>query len=351
MTAIIATVGPALSADRDLVASYQAGCRGYRYPASKESVEEIIVRARASRALLEQYGQVEIFLDLPGAKLRLTNTDGFDLDGITELSIYQDERPASRSATTGQIGVRGGALAASVGDTLVFGDGEDAVSVTSISKDRVVTRPLTRGVLGKRRGVSVLGGAVEHESLTSSDLAGLAQLEPGIFDAVIVSFTEGPEDVERARAQMSEEVRRSTRLIAKIETRRGVDALGDILPGVDGVLLGRGDLLLDVGELDFFDACRAVMKACAQHDVPCMLGTQFLTSLSECWLPNRSELAYLSHVLEKDVAGIMLSFETTVGKSARRTVDLLAELVRRYAPSSATSFFPGGGASEPVVLD
>jgi pyruvate kinase len=70
------------------------------------------------------------------------------------------------------------------------------------------------------------------------------------------------------------------------------------------------------------------------------VGTQLLPSLSGSWLPNRSELAHLCHVLEKGADSLLLSTETTVGLQPMRTIAMIDALRSRYETRPNRLLFP-----------
>ncbi|MBK3647460.1 pyruvate kinase, partial [Streptomyces sp. MBT33] len=138
-------------------------------------------------------------------------------------------------------------------------------------------------------------------------------------------------------------------VIAKVETRAGVAAVREIAVCADAVLLGRGDLLLDSGPLEFFDLCEAVRTGTAEVGCPLVVGTQLLTSLSDGWLPHRSELAYVSELLRSGTSGLMLADETAAGTAPVRTVELLRDLRERYrGTGEVPPLFPARPAAAPA---
>ena len=120
---------------------------------------------------------------------------------------------------------------------------------------------------------------------------------------------------------------------AKIETRKGVDNLDSIARVADGIVLGRGDLLIDTGYLDYYECERRVRDLLVGRTIPLMLGTQLWTASAVSWLPHRSELSYLCEWIAGGVDSILLSDETTVGTDPVRTIANIYALTQRYAAS------------------
>jgi pyruvate kinase len=128
-------------------------------------------------------------------------------------------------------------------------------------------------------------------------------------------------------------------IIAKIETKKGANYVSEIANVADAILLGRGDLLLDTGPFDFYKIQKKVISTVFELNKPLIIGTDLLPSLSENWLPNRSELAHLCYLFEKGVDAVLLSHETTVGKHPLRTIEIIDGLRQNYETNSIRSIF------------
>lgn len=349
MSNIIITLGPSTSNKESIRRVLKAGADGIRFPASKFAPDELAERAVGIAEIAQELGcSPDLYLDLPGSKARFSNNEGFDLRGLNRMRVSFADVPAAHDAALPEIGLTGAGFSHLLepGDVMIVGDGEDALRVTEIAADHCIVEPMTRGILGRRRGVVVRGKVPPVVALTDNDVAALSKLPGTIFSAVILSFVESTTTIAQAREVMEAAGGNGALpIVAKVETKLGVEAMGQVARVADAVLLGRGDLLLDVGELDFYDAGKSVIKEAAKNGCPVIVGTQLLNSLSESWLPNRSELAYVSHLLEKGVDGLLLSTETTVGQQPVRTIELLRELIDRYGSGRpTTSMFPSRAA-------
>ncbi|SDG83699.1 pyruvate kinase [Lentzea fradiae] len=349
MTHVVATVGPACSSEEALADLLKAGVGVFRFTASKTPVDRLSVLAGTVRDLADGLDlPVELVLDLPGAKPRLTNEEYLDLAGVTELVLRFDGGPSAVTGPVPELGVSGFGPSDALpdaGDLVVVGDGEDALRIVGRSGGTCTAVPLTRNVVGIRRGVSFPGAgrSGKAQELTEYDLAGLRAVAGTPFDAVVLSFAESAGLVERARVVLRESAGTGPlpAVVAKIETAAGAAAAAEIAEAADGILLGRGDLLLDTGPVEFHAACRQVLDAARTAGRPVLVGTQLLTSLAAGWLPHRSELATVSELLEQGVAGLMLAEETAGAADPVRAVTLLNELRTRYAPTAVrTALFP-----------
>lgn len=346
MTGIHVTVGPAIESTEVLRVLIGYGVRGFRFPVSKVSWEVLTARAEKVAGVAAAIGaEVDLMVDLPGAKLQLTNDIDIRLSEIDRITVRFTGGEDFVEGTRPEVGLIGlpDPSLIRLGDTLLLGDGQDALRVESVAREQFLARPLTNGVVGRRRGVTIVGRPVPRGGLTEADALTLASVADSPFTAVMLSFVEDAATVELARdrlhaARPDDNV--GPAVVAKLETGAGVTNAAAIGAAADGILLARGDLLLSVGELEFHDACRRALRTAQAAGTPLMVGTQLLTTMSDSWLPHRSELVALCQLAEEGVAGLLLSDETTVGRQPDRTVRLLAALIARYGALSTCALFP-----------
>lgn len=342
MTSVTVTVGPAIAAPEILGELMRREVSAFRFSGSKYTVAELNAMAvTVADAAYAAGRSVDLLLDLPGSKTRLTNDGGFPLKGADRVRVAFGPAPARRDLPLPEIGMTGPPLGAliEVGDVLVLGDGENALRVEACFADHCIAIPLTTGELGRRKGVRIQGKRQAYQSLRPQDETVLQSFGEMAFTGVIVSFVEHAGVVERVRSLIGEGGSAGSRpaVIAKVETRVGAQNAAAVAETADALLLGRGDLLLDAGEPDFYNLGEAVITAGQKAGRAVIVGTELLPSLSETWLPHRSELAYLCHLIDKDVDGLMLAKETTIGKQPLRTVDLINTLIRHYGREPGSS--------------
>jgi len=322
MPSINITVGPSVSDPATIRAAIEAGARGFRVSAARNTPERLARWADLIRTAAAQVGtDAHTYLDLPGPKTHLVTRHRVRLDRPVSIAFTVDAQPDSDLYLQGTIVTS----LITAGDVLIVGDGEDALLVERLVLGGCVARPLTNGSLDGRFGV-----VRAHDRGSSrgvgADIGPLLDVAASAgYSAVLVSFAESPTDVSRIRE------RTPLAVWAKIETMVGVASTEDLARAADGVLLGRGDLLLDAGWVEFHAQEASALAHLRRVGRPFIVGTQLLTSLDGNWLPHRSELAYLSRLLEEGVGGVLLSDETIIGSQPLRAIETVRTLIERYA--------------------
>ena len=334
---VLVTVGPALLQENVVQEILAYGPIDFRFPLSKETLQTQVNQALLIRGVVkENPHSSRFFLDIPGSKARLSNEGGFELRAGETIALYYDrahigsdwsvdrdlaiiDLPVSPSPKTG--------------DIFVLGDGEDALRVESAFEEFCLVKPLTSGLLGKHRGIVLQDSGQDFITFSERDLDILDRFPREIFTDIILSFVGSKDTIQDARRMLTTSAGDTgPRIWSKVETCEGVRNAGEIAEASDGVIIGRGDLLLDAGAIEFDAAMEDIMEALKWTPKPLFIGTQIMNSTSANWLPNRSELSYLASLVRRGVDGFLLSFETTVGKQPVRTVKLIRSVIERYSP-------------------
>jgi len=322
------TIGPA-TVD-GLGQTLRAGATGIRHTLSYGTPELHIQRARQARSLAAGLGlRVYSIADLPGEKPRL----GSFLGEVVRVSA--GDRIGLGAADAADVWAAIPVLplqndnfleGAVPGATVIVGDGGVELRVLEAAVGGVVISEVVRGgAIENNRGLTLVDGGYEPRALTSTDMEMLdVVLSSGGFDAVALSFVSDPEDLKTVREIIAG---RPVAVVAKIETRRGVDRVEEICELADIVMAARGDLALAVGPAMLYAAVSHIAGAAYTAGVPWVLATQLLEGLDQFGYPTRAELTDTCGWLERGAAGAMLSRETVFGGHALESIRLLRSLL------------------------
>jgi pyruvate kinase len=244
--------------------------------------------------------------------------------------------------------------------TLLLDDGKIGLKVTrcegeSGTPERTVwARCTVGGELKPRKGVTARGVWFDVAAVTEKDIAdlrfGLAQ---GV-DWVAVSYLRQADDLVPLRAVM-QEVGSDVPIIAKIEKAEAVKNLRSILAVVQGVMVARGDMGV---EMDFDEVPvvqKHVIQECNRAALPVITATQMLESMIQNPRPTRAEAADVFNAILDGTDAVMLSGETAAGDfpvEAVRTmhrIALKAEQALFAVPNYEGRMLPPRGVSEAVA--
>jgi pyruvate kinase len=220
------------------------------------------------------------------------------------------------------------------GRTLLLDDGKITLRVTECAcndageQNVVYARCLTGGTLTSRKGIAAPGVKINVPSATDKDLDDLRfGLENGI-DLVAVSFVRSCEDLKPIFAVMDEVgIRRP--VLAKIEKSEAVHNFASILKMVDGIMVARGDLGVEMAFDEVPIVQKHLIKQCNQAAKPVITATQMLESMLSCPRPTRAEATDVANAILDGTDAVMLSGETASGEFPVEAVKTMAQIARR----------------------
>lgn len=301
----------------------QAGAYGFRIPLARQTERAVELAELISGEGGRLGRPIAIYLDLPGPKRFLrVSLRGWSAGDEIAIPIIADGElhPIGLDRY-----ISGNDLHAFLrdGDLVYVGDGEASFRVGTVTEDRLTGR-VDRGEIGPGwHGLTIAGRSAPLRDWPAEQQIVLQALPE--TDAIF-SFVESAEQVHALRARLP--ASRTGQIWAKIETAAGAANAAEIARGVDGVLLGRGDLLMSTGVEGYVRAEQAIRMAATAADTPLMVGTQLWTASAGHAVPHRSELSYLWSLVQAEVDYILLSDETTTAASPAHTIRDVTALIR-----------------------
>lgn len=356
-TKIVATIGPErkicdpnshlpatpASYDQMIECMFDAGVDVFRLNMSHRSQDgESELRFADSYRMVRyrwesQKKEVAILGDLQGPKIRIGTF--FD-DPNAEITlqagrnnfVLQTRREVRGDDTQVSVLYEGRPLEGSShitrGTRVWLGDGEALLEIRDISQDGALSCFIhSGGVIKGRRGVTFKDTSFELETFTRKDRDDLKFLM-SVFGSdltyVAFSFVSSAEDILKIKAFMAEEYRKilgtdadvSARLpgiIAKIETKQAVAAIDEILDVVDGVMIARGDLGMQLELEELAGVQKRIIHRCNVRGKLVITATQMLDSMERNPLPTRAEVTDVHNAILDGTDAVMLSGETSKG--------------------------------------
>jgi pyruvate kinase len=144
---------------------------------------------------------------------------------------------------------------------------------------------------------------------------------------VALSFVQNASDVRQAR-QLIADAGSHVPLIAKVERPQALEHLDDILPRVEGVMVARGDLGLEMPLEKVPRAQKEIIRRARLTQTPVILATQVLESMTTEGRPTRAEVSDAANAVDDGVDAIMLSGETASGAYPAKAVQTLDAIIR-----------------------
>jgi pyruvate kinase len=329
---IVATIGPASDSEGMIEALVQAGMDVARLNFSHGTHEQHAARVSRIRAVSKKTGApIGILQDLQGPKIRVGKLSGpIQLAGGEKVCLFstQDEPPKTDCQLL-PVDFREFFESVQAGDRLLLDDGRLALEVISGEGRVVHARVLVGGVLSSHKGINLPGVKFRISGFTEKDKSDLAfGISQGV-DAVAISFVRSAEDVNVVRAAIKEYSgdERAPLLIAKLEKPEAVNHLEAILDVVDGVMVARGDLGVELPPERVPALQKEIIRAANARAKLVITATQMLESMIQNPLPTRAEASDVANAVFDGTDAVMLSAETASGEYPSEAAAMMSRIV------------------------
>ena len=331
---IVATIGPASQTEEVLEKLIQAGMNVARMNFSHGTHEQHAERIALIRSVSEKLGvSVGILQDLQGPKIRVGELDEPIQLSENEITLLFATGTVPPAIECKKIPVDFRQLFDSVrtSDRLLLDDGRLTLEVVSVyNRNALTAKVIIGGLLTSHKGINLPGVRLRISGFTEKDEA---DLEFGIsqsVDAVAISFVRTADDVKKVRYAMEHfsKEKRLPLLIAKLEKPEAVDNLYAILEAVDGVIVARGDLGVELPPERVPALQKHIIRTANARGKLVITATQMLESMISNPLPTRAEASDVANAIFDGTDAVMLSAESASGKYPIESVQMMDRIVR-----------------------
>jgi pyruvate kinase len=326
-TKIVATIGPTSSTPEMMGRMLTAGMDVARLNFSHGSFADHAARIAALRETARLAGRpLTILQDLQGPKIR-TGT----LEGGRPVSLRAGEQFTITTeeiiGTAQQVSTTYTALPHDVqpGDRILISDGLIELRVRASSGARVTTEVVFGGELREKQGINLPGVNVSSPALTQKDAADLEfGLSQGV-DFVALSFVRRASDIDEIKRRIAA-AGRATPVIAKIEKPEALADLAAILEKVDGLMVARGDLGVEMAPEEVPVVQKQLIEAANSAGKPVITATQMLDSMIRNPRPTRAEASDVANAIIDGTDAVMLSGETANGAFPIESIEMMSRI-------------------------
>ncbi len=290
-----------------------------------ESHANRILSLRATANRLKR--PLAILQDLQGPKIRVGELSEPLIITPGQMVKLRPENTEKSTSTTIPVDFPQLFKAVKPGDRILLDDGRLVLLVKSTGKSQVVAEVITGGMLTSHKGINLPGIPLNIAAFTEKDAEDLAFGLAQKVDIVAMSFVQTGLDVKTVRELVKKGGENSPLLIAKLERPKALDNLEEILDGVDGVMVARGDLGVEMAPEDVPGAQKHIIQAANRKGKIVITATQMLESMVHNPLPTRAEASDVANAIYDGTDAVMLSEETAAGDFPVESIILMDRIV------------------------
>lgn len=334
-TKIVCTIGPACDTVETLVQMIGAGMNVARLNFSHGSHENHTALFNNIREASRQAGQpIAILQDLQGPKIRVGALPEAGVALNPGAQIIFDTALSEYSGDAIPVDYRELHEYLKAGERLLLNDGKMETKIVSVEGTRITTTVTSGGSLTSHKGINVPDSTLTVRAMSDKDKDDARfGLSLGV-DFIALSFVRNAQDVLDLRAILEEESRAKNisqnpaiKIIAKIERREAVQNIESIMQVVDGIMVARGDLGIEIPGEEVPMIQKQLTMIGIKYNKPVIVATQMLDSMEHSPRATRAEVSDVANAVIDHTGAVMLSNESAVGQYPVETVATMSRIL------------------------
>ena len=360
---IVCTLGPASLNRETLSAMIDAGLNVARLNFSHGTHESHFEALKLVREIAaEKNSPVGIMLDTKGPEIRTTLLENDQPVTLQQSQTFELRPDDGSRGCSSWVGITHATLAqeCKVGQDVFIDDGTLRLKIKELRGDVIVCEVIVGGTLSNRKGINVPDAEISLPTLSDKDKDDLLWGVKNDVDFVAVSFVRNRDDVLAVR-RVIEDAGGDMKIIAKIESRKAVERLEEIADVVDGMMVARGDLGVEIPTENVPLVQKEIIDICRSRGKATIVATQMLDSMIRNPRPTRAEANDVANAVLDGADAVMLSGESAAGKYPVLAVETMAKIVlkaqegltrwqRPYSIPTAENSVPDGVSMAAVEI-
>ncbi len=329
-TKIVCTIGPACNNEKTLTELCLAGMNVARLNFSHGTHEDHLNNINLIKKVRDKLGlPIAILLDTKGPEYRIkTFKDGKvflnsgDKFVFTSEDIEGDEHRVS-------VNYKDLPSEMKKGDKILLNNGLVIFEVDEVEGSEIICTVLEGGELSNRKSMSFPDKVLKQVYLSDYDKSDLLfGIENGV-DFVACSFVSVKQDLIDVKKFLNENGGENIDLIAKIENRSGVDNIKEICEECGGIMIGRGDMGVEIPYEELPGIQKHLITTCRLLGKRVITATEMLESMIYNPRPTRAEISDVANAVYDGTSAVMLSGETAAGKYPVLAVKAMSKIAKK----------------------
>lgn len=329
-TEILATMGPSLGDETQIRHACSLGAENFRIHMGvrKNLCYQYFANVRAVEEKIHQH--LSVLLDLPTAKPRIGKIRDFrPVTGeryvFSPASVTDDDKVLPLNALDKIY------KALKPGHRINFSDGKVLFSIVSVN-NMEVTAECTKSCTDL---VSNISSCVFPDSDAVFDLfcdgdydLFMRLRNSNLFpDWVAISFADDCSRINEVKNIVCDVWNSNVKIMAKIETVKGLQNFQKILDCVDGIMVARGDLLSFVEPYKLPHIQQTLVQMTRTATKTSVVATEMLEQFSEKGVVSRPELTDIATAVRQGASAVMLSKESANSIRAFDCISLMKQII------------------------
>ena len=325
-TKIICTLGPSTDNYETLKEMVKAGMNVARFNMAHAEYDIGRQRMEMIKKIREEL-QVPLatMVDIKGPEVRTGQVDTPIIVKTDDVIIFTGEKIVAHDNIV-PINYENIADDVFVGGQILLNDGMLKMVVEKVEKGLIYTRALNDGKIGNHKNMHFPGVHLNLPFIREKDINDMNFAIENDADFIACSFVSRSSEVLQVKEYLDAHNGKDIALIAKIENKEGVDNLDDIMIHVDGVMVARGDLGVEIPIEKIPSIQKEMIKKAYLSGKRVITATEMLETMTFNPRPTRAEVSDVANAVYDGTSCVMLSGETSIGKWPVEVVKTMAKI-------------------------
>jgi len=313
---ILPTIGPATQETATLKTIFKY-CNIVRLNSSHN---EIDWHKKIIKKINKINKDIDILLDIPGIKPRTDNKKTILVKkNQTVKFMYGHNIETNHISTTKP-------LPKSNKNSKYFSvdDGKLVFKTIKSSKNLLIGKALGNYQIHPKKGINVPFSIYDNEKQKKNYLKYLSLFKKSDFNLVGLSFVQNHNLVLFLKKKYP-----NLLFVSKIENSEGLKNVENICKVSDIIMIDRGDLSAEIGNDKLYDSILKISYFAKKFGKPLIMATENLENLSKNILPSKNDIISLGFSSQVNSDIIMLSEETAIEKSWKKTIIWLDKFIKK----------------------
>jgi pyruvate kinase len=327
-TKIICTIGPSTNSREMLFKMIENGMDVARINMSHASHDEARNIIYTIRELNKELGRnVGILIDTKGPELSLRTLVKDDITLFPGESITLVQNLSNTDSTKFMVNYPELTQDIKKGDKLLLSDGKIELEVVDETEVDVICEVKLGGVIKDDIGLNIPNVNVNIDFLSIADKNDIAFASSIDADFIALSFVRNANDVLDVNDMLIALRNEHMQIISKIENKRAIDDLDNIVKVSDGIMVARGDLGVEISFEDVPHLQKKIVNASLKANKICIVATQMLATMQNNPRPTRAEVSDVANAVMEGVDAVTLSDETAIGNYPIETIKTMHNII------------------------
>lgn len=328
-TKIICTIGPASDSEEVLRKLCLAGMDTARLNFSHGTHESHLNTIKTLKKVRMELGlPLPIMLDTKGPEYRIKTFANGPVEIKTGDKFILTADEVAGDATKVSVSYEKLPEELEPGQQVLINDGMVELRVEEISENDIICQVIEGGVLSDRKGMNFPGKVMSHEYLSEQDKSDILFGIENDVDFIAASFMSSKQNALDLRNFLDVNGGSGIGIIAKIENPDGVKNIDEICEIVNGIMVARGDLGVEIPLEEVPVLQKEMTTKCRIRGKRVVTATEMLESMIHNPRPTRAEASDVANAVYEGTSLVMLSGETANGEHPVEAVETMASIVK-----------------------